>query len=198
MRTELKTLHQRLQATSVYVTHDQAEAMTLGDRVAVMSEGKLQQAAAPTEIYEKPANRFVAGFIGSPPMNFFTGRLQFNNDSACFVMGPETITLPRHLNKILADYRSREMVLGVRPEHLLPKQFADQQNNTISAAIEVVEPLGRASRVHLTTQTGAKFVAYLDPHTKLRVRDMVAMYIDLEKVHIFEPGETGKNVTLSE
>jgi multiple sugar transport system ATP-binding protein len=197
MRTELKGLRQRLQATSIYVTHDQAEALTLGDRVAVMSEGKLQQVAAPMEIYAKPADRFVAGFIGSPPMNFFTGRLQFNDDSARFAMGPDTITLPQRLNKIMADYCSREMVLGVRPENLSLHQLPNQHDNTISATVDVIEPLGTTTQVHLSTRTCTKFVACFNSTITLRAADTLRIYIDLQKVHIFEPGETGKNVTLA-
>ncbi|HUW19703.1 MAG TPA: sn-glycerol-3-phosphate ABC transporter ATP-binding protein UgpC [Sedimentisphaerales bacterium] len=198
MRAELKALHKRLRAASIYVTHDQAEAMTLGDRIAVMCDGVLQQSAAPMEVYEKPANRFVAGFIGSPPMNFFMGRLQFNDDAACFVMGDETITLPQCLKKVLADYRDREMVLGIRPESLSPNQFAGQHNNTISANVEMIEPLGAATHFHLTSRTGIQFVACFNPNIKLNVTDAVKINIDLQKVHIFEPGETGKNVVLSE
>jgi multiple sugar transport system ATP-binding protein len=198
MRTELKALHQRLQAASIYVTHDQAEAVTLGDRIAVMSDGALHQAAAPMGVYEKPANRFVAGFIGSPPMNFFTGRLQFNDDSACFVMPAQTVILPQRLNQLLAHYRDRQMVLGVRPENLSLNQFPGQHSNTISATVDVIEPLGGMIDVHLTAQAGAEFVARLARHTRLAPGESMKMHIDLEKVHVFEPGETGKNVTVSE
>ncbi|MHC4346370.1 MAG: ABC transporter ATP-binding protein [Planctomycetota bacterium] len=197
MRTELKAIHQRLQATCIYVTHDQAEALTLGDTVAVMSEGGLHQVAEAMEIYQKPSNRFVAAFIGSPPMNFFPGRLQFVDDSARFTIGAETIILPQRFNKALADYNSGEMVLGIRPEHLSPEQFAGSPNNAIAADVELIEPLGASTRVRLIAPTGTRFVACLNPDVKLKPTDTVKMHIDTEKIHIFEPGETGKNVTLA-
>ncbi|MHC4482570.1 MAG: ABC transporter ATP-binding protein [Planctomycetota bacterium] len=198
MRAELKALHQRLQATSIYVTHDQAEAVTLGDRIAVMYNGKIQQVADPMQVYDMPANKFVAGFIGTPPMNFFTGRLEFEGDTPYFVIGGDTISLPRHLKTALADYHEREIVLGIRPENLSPNQFPGQVDNTISAIVDIVEPLGTGTDVCLTTETGVKFIARLTPNTKFKAGDAVKMYINLEKIHIFEPGETGKNVTLSD
>ncbi|MHC4155926.1 MAG: ABC transporter ATP-binding protein [Planctomycetota bacterium] len=197
MRTELKTSHQQLQAPCIYVTHDQGEALTLGDTVAVMSEGSLHQVADPMQIYQKPVNKFVAAFIGSPPMNFFPGRLKFVDDSAGFTIGAETITLPQRFNKALADYNSREMVLGVRPEHLSPTQPAGGLNNAISATVEVIEPLGATTQLRLTTPTGAKFVACLNPDIRLRPADTVKIYVDTQKIHIFETAETGKNITLA-
>jgi multiple sugar transport system ATP-binding protein len=198
MRVELKALHQRLQATSIYVTHDQAEAITLGDRIAVMHNGIIQQVAAPMQVYEKPANRFVAGFIGIPPMNFFTGRLEFKGDTSYFVISSDTIILPQRLKTVLANYRNREMVLGIRSENLSPNQFPGQADNTISATVNVIEPLGTATDVHLTTDAATKFVAKVDPNIGLEVNGAVKMHIDLDKIHIFQPGETGKNVTLFE
>jgi multiple sugar transport system ATP-binding protein len=197
MRTELKAIHRRLQATCIYVTHDQADALTLGDAVAVMCEGSVHQVGEPMEIFQKPVNRFVAAFIGSPAMNFFQGRLQFADDSARFTIGGETITLPQRFNRALADYGNREMVLGIRPEHLSPTHPAGGLNNTISAAVELIEPLGISTHVRVVTAAGEKFVACLNPDIKLKPAGTVKMHIDTEKTHIFEPGETGKNVTLA-
>jgi multiple sugar transport system ATP-binding protein len=162
-----------------------------------MSDGALHQVADPMQIYQKPVNKFVAAFIGSPPMNFFPGRLQFVDDSARFTIGAETITLPQRFNRALADYNSREMVLGIRPEHLSPEQFAGPPNNAIAATVELIEPLGASTQVRLIAPTGTTFVACVNPDIKLKPADIVKMHIDPEKIHIFEPGETGKNVTLA-
>ncbi|MHC4727430.1 MAG: ABC transporter ATP-binding protein, partial [Planctomycetota bacterium] len=197
MRAELKSLHQKLHTTSVYVTHDQAEAMTLGERICVMYNGVTQQVASPMEVYEWPVNKFVAGFLGTPAMNFFTGRLKFDNDIASFVIDKDTIKLPPPLRTVLSDYHNKEIVLGVRPENLSLHQFPGRINNTISATVNVVEPIGIRTNVHLANNNGNKFVACIDPYTKLKVNDAVKIYIDLEKIHIFDSGETGKNITIS-
>jgi len=196
-RTELKALHYRLQSTSVYVTHDQAEAMTLGERICVMRNGVIQQVAGPMQVYERPVNKFVAGFLGTPAMNFFTGCLKFKNDTASFVIDNDTIILPQRLRTLLSDYHDKEIVLGVRPENFSLHQFPGQINNTISATVNVVEPMGIRTDVYLTNRTRKKFVAGIGPHTKLKANDAVKMYIDLEKIHIFESGEAGKNITIS-
>ena len=197
MRAELKSLHYRLQSTSVYVTHDQAEAMTMGERICVMHNGVIQQVAGPMEAYERPVNRFVAGFLGTPAMNFFTGSLKFKNDTASFVIDNDKIVLPQRLKTVLSDFRDREMVLGVRPENLSLHQFPGQINNTISATVNVVEPMGIRTDVYLTNHAGKKFVAGIGPYIELKANDTVKMYIDLEKIHIFESGEIGKNITIS-
>ena len=203
-RSELKALHHKLQATSIYVTHDQVEAMTLGDRICVMYNGAIQQVAGPTEVYERPLNRFVAGFLGTPPMNFFTGSVKFENDTPCFILGSETVVLPQRLRTALADYRDKEMVLGVRPQnlslqppHLASQEVVGQAANTISATVSAVEPLGVRTDVCLTNDIGQRFIANIEPHIKLNVNDVVKVHIDADKTHVFEPGETGKNITYS-
>ncbi|MHC4240900.1 MAG: ABC transporter ATP-binding protein [Planctomycetota bacterium] len=197
MRAELKALQQKLQSTSVYVTHDQAEAMTLGERICVMHNGVIQQVAGPMEVYERPVNKFVAGFLGSPAMNFFTGFLKFENDTTSFVIDNDTIILPKRLRTVLSDYHNKEIVMGVRPENISLHQYLGQINNTISATVNVVESLGIRTDVYLTNHAGKKFVAGMSPYTKLKANDAVKIYIDLEKIHIFALGETGKNITLS-
>ena len=196
-RAELKALHYRLQSTSIYVTHDQEEAMTLGERICVMHNGVIQQVASPMEVYERPVNKFVAGFLGTPPMNFFTGCLKFKNDTASFVIDNDKIVLPQRLKTVLSDFRDREMVLGVRPENFSLHQFPGQTNNTISATVNVVEPMGIRTDVYLTNHAGKKFVAGIGPYIELKANDTVKMYIDLEKIHIFESEEIGKNITIS-
>ena len=196
-RTELKALQRRLQSTSVYVTHDQAEAMTLGERICVMHNGVIDQVAGPMEVYERPVNKFVAGFLGTPAMNFFTGFLKCQNDTTSFVVDNDIIILPQSLRTVLCDYHDKELILGVRPENCSPHQYLGQINNAISATVNVVEPMGIRTDVYLTNHAGKKFVAGIGPYTKLKVNDAVKIYIDLEKIHIFERGETGRNITMS-
>ncbi|MHC4693108.1 MAG: ABC transporter ATP-binding protein [Planctomycetota bacterium] len=197
-RAELKALHQKLQITSIYVTHDQTESMTLGDRICVIYNGIIQQTASPIEIYERPINKFVAGFFGSPPMNFFAGRVKFNGDIPCFVIGNDTITLPPRLKTVLVDYSDRKMTMGIRPESLSISKFSNQVDNTIGATVGIVEPLGNRVDIYLTNKTGTKFIAYTDPNTDINVQDVIKVHIDSNKIHIFESGEVGKNIALSD
>jgi len=197
-RAELKSLHQRLRTTTIYVTHDQAEAMSLGGRICVVREGKIQQTAGPMEVYERPVNKFVAGFLGTPPMNFFTGGLKLKNDTAYFAIGDDALRLPQRLKTVLQEYYGKQMVLGVRPENISPHQYPGQSDNAISATINVIEPVGNRTDVYLTHPTGQKFIAGIDPHIGLEVNNNVKLYLDLEKIHIFEPEDTGRNVTMSD
>jgi len=194
IRAELKALHNRLQATSIYVTHDQAEAMTLGDRICVMHNGTVQQVGAPMEIYERPANRFVAGFFGAPPMNLFTGSVGFKGDVPHFVLGSDTIILPRRLNTVLADYRDKQMVLGIRPENLSLHLLSDQTGNTIAATIDRIEPFGVRTDIYLTNGAGMEFVAGIAPDIGVKANDVVKVRIDSAKIHLFEVGQAGRNV----
>ena len=196
-RAELKSLHQRLRTTTIYVTHDQAEAMSLGERICVVRNGEIQQTAGPMDVYERPVNKFVAGFLGTPAMNFFVGRLKLKNDSAYFAIGNDAVRLPESLRTVLRDYYDKQMVLGVRPENISPHQYPGLTDNAISATVNVIEPVGNRTDVYLTHPSGQKFIAVIDPHTTLEVNDNAKLYLDLEKIHIFEPGETGRNVTLS-
>ena len=195
-RAELKALHHKLDTTSIYVTHDQDEAMTLGDRICVLYNGVVQQAGSPLQVYEQPANRFVAGFLGIPPMNFFNGRIELGQNLPKFVMGDTEITLPKRLNDNLAAYKGKEMVLGIRPEHLSPAPIEGQSGNRIPATVGVIEPLGDRMDVCLTGSCGQKFIANIGPHIKIETDDSVIMHVDIERVHIFEQGEIGKNIGL--
>ena len=149
-RAELKALHYRLQTTSIYVTHDQAEAMTLGDRICVMYNGVIQQVAPPMEVYDKPVNKFVAGFLGTPPMNFFDGKIEVKDNQTVFVLTDGTRIVLSGSNGILSSHTGREMVLGIRPEHLTVS-LPGQNNNNIPATINVVEPLGKISMIEPRT-----------------------------------------------
>ena len=194
-RVELKALHRRLNTTSIYVTHDQAEAMTLGDRICVMYNGEIQQVAPPMEVYDKPVNRFVAGFLGTPPMNFFNGRIRVKDGKAAFVMSDGDAIVLKSAGDKFKSYVDKEMVLGVRPEHLTVEPLAGQTDNGIKSKVNIIEPLGDRKDVYLVSASGQKFIANLDPHTAIDIDHQVTMYVDISKAHVFEPGETGRNVT---
>jgi multiple sugar transport system ATP-binding protein len=197
MRTKMKDLHNILQTTSVYVTHDQTEAMTMGERICIMNLGIIQQVAEPMEIYRHPVNKFVAGFFGTPAMNFFPGCLKLANEAVSFVTGKDTIILPQTLRAVLSNYHNKEIVLGVRPENLSLHQFPGQVNNTISGTVNVVELVGIRTDVHLINNNGKEFIVCINPYNKLTTNDVANIYIDLDKIHFFESGKTGKNITVS-
>ena len=189
-RVELSRLHRKLGATMVYVTHDQSEALTLGDRIAVLKEGVLQQIATPMELYQRPANKFVAGFIGSPSMNFIEGVIQRSSDigrgaGMCTFKGIDlTIDVP-------CDGESRGRVfLGVRPQHI--EVTGDAQNRP-RAEVGIVEPMGNEQIVYVTLSGGDKLVAVAPPHDPIRPGDIVSINVRPEGVHIFDP-ESGKRI----
>jgi multiple sugar transport system ATP-binding protein len=196
-RAELKALHHRLNTTSIYVTHDQAEAMTLGDRICVMYNGLIQQTAQPMAVYDRPVNKFVAGFLGTPPMNFFEGKLQLKDNKPAFVLDDDTIIVLKDSSGKFKPYINKDMILGIRPEHLTIQQRPGQTDNGIPSKVNVIEPLGDKKDVYLTTLSGHKFIANLEPHTQLEIDQKIVIYVDVDKTHIFEPGETGRNVSIS-
>ncbi len=197
-RAELKKLHRKLQTTTIYVTHDQEEAMTLGDKVVVMMDGIVQQVDHPLKIYNKPVNRFVAGFLGTPPMNFFDGKIIFRNDDVYFDDGANKILLPAAWRERLAKYKDKPMVLGVRPEHFFPKPEGDfaGKENFMMVKVEVFEPLGDKMDVYLASKVHPHIVCRIDSKVKVEENAEIPIYIDVNKVHVFEPGETGVNVTM--
>lgn len=195
-RTELKALHHRLQTTSVYVTHDQAEAMTLGDRICVMYDGVIQQIAEPMEIYDKPANRFVAGFLGTPPMNFFDGRVEVKGGKPALACGNDVLIPSDSIRNILLGRKDGQVVLGIRPQSISPHPFDDASGNFLTGHVRVVEPLGERMDVHLEAANGTRFAANTDPHLRFNVGDAVRMYVDTGRIHLFEPGNTGRNLNL--
>ena len=190
MRAELKRLHQRLQATVVYVTHDQVEAMTLGERIAVLNEGRLQQVAAPLEVYERPANRFVAGFIGSPEMNFFAGLLRKGAAPGVveFETGSLHLRLPARFARALAGASEKPVVLGIRPEAMRVVSGGEDRPAgwpAFPAAVSVVEQLGNGQLVHLTAETG-EFIARVESHRRLEGGEAVVAALDPDGLHLFE------------
>ena len=155
MRSEVLRVQRRLGVATLYVTHDQVEAMTMGDRVAVLSSGTLQQLAAPQELYESPANLFVASFIGSPPMNLYEGAISGPADGLVLSLGSQRLALPAdlgHRRPGLVAGEDRKLVVGIRPEHLTVAEGGDADpNTTLGARVELVEALGNESLVHFTT-----------------------------------------------
>ena len=193
-RAELKALHRRLKTTSIYVTHDQAEAMTLGDRICVMYDGAVQQTAKPMEVYDYPVNRFVAGFLGSPPMNFFDGKIREYNSKLCFDFGECSISLSDKLKGAASGYKDQDMVMGVRPEDLFFDTADSDSYPSIRAIVQVVEPLGDKQEVYLMSERNLTFVANLSPRTSVHVDDYIELCLKPERIHIFKPGETGRNI----
>jgi multiple sugar transport system ATP-binding protein len=197
MRAEIKTFHRRLKATIIYVTHDQGEAMSLGEQVCVINNGVIQQVDTGRRIYEQPVNIFVAGFFGTPPMNFFSGQLKLENESVGFVMGRDTLMLPKHLYKSLYDYRDKEMLLGVRPENISLSMLNGQQNNAITATVEIIEPAGSTTGIYFNCNGAGKYIASARPDLQLHASNPLKMYIDMQKILMFEPGQPGRNVTIT-
>ncbi|MEM1211969.1 MAG: sn-glycerol-3-phosphate ABC transporter ATP-binding protein UgpC [Planctomycetota bacterium] len=204
-RAEIKRLHKRLATTTIYVTHDQEEAMTLGDRVCVMSEGLIQQCDKPLSIYDRPVNRFVAAFLGTPPMNFVDGRLVSEGDGLWFSSEHGArIKLTGHHAERAASHAGDAVVLGIRPEGLFlqPNEFANDPDQTLDMTVDVTEPLGNTMDVFLSfgeaQGTDKPRVTARVKAEPLDENAAVTMHIDPSKIHIFEPGKFGRNITLPE
>jgi multiple sugar transport system ATP-binding protein len=196
MRMEIIKLHHTLQSTMIYVTHDQVEAMTMGDRIVVMKDGVIQQVAPPMHIYEHPANRFVAGFIGSPPMNFFDGSLKQSADGLFFTCPSFTVRVDESHARALLAAKQENVVLGIRPEHIQDAVFAVNPipENIIKARVEVVEPMG--AEVYLYLNTGGKnFIARVDGHEQAHMNQEVSLVLDMARANYFTPGDDGVRIT---
>jgi multiple sugar transport system ATP-binding protein len=187
MRAELSKLHDRLQTTIIYVTHDQVEAMTMGTKIVVMKDGLIQQIGAPLEVYNFPVNLFVAGFIGSPVMNFIPCRI-VSREGDLF-MDAEAFRLPIPERKV-SYYRlleGREAIFGIRPNDIYDGRCAPEhvRGNRVRAVVEVIEPLG--SEIHLNvTAGGHNMIAVVDVQTSVRVHEEIELAMDLDKMHLFE------------
>jgi multiple sugar transport system ATP-binding protein len=185
MRVELKKLHERLGTTAIYVTHDQVEAMTLGDRVVVMRDGRVQQVGDPMELYYSPANRFVAGFIGSPAMNLAGVRIAAQNGELWAESEGLRIKIPSPIVPRLGAYAGREVTLGVRPGDLHIAGDGDPQDLSFDAAVEVVERLG--SEILLDVAVGsASMVASVEPAATAKVHEKLLLAINPERLHFFD------------
>jgi multiple sugar transport system ATP-binding protein len=196
MRAEIKDLHQRLRSTTVYVTHDQEEAMTLGDRVVVMHGGLAQQVASAAEVYHFPKNRFVAGFLGSPPMNFLTGELVSEAGRLTFDEGSGQLPVPEWARRQLEESGEKRIVMGVRPESISDEGSArfSTGDNGLVMTVGQVQLLGDRMNVYLSTERHEKVVAQVDGYSKLRAGESRRMYFDLEHVHFFSAGDGGERL----
>jgi len=187
MRAELSKLHQTLGTTIIYVTHDQVEAMTMGTKIVIMKDGEIQQVGTPMEVYEYPVNLFVAGFMGSPGMNFIPTKI-ISKDSGLYV-GAESFDLliPSQKEKHLQGKINEEVIFGIRPENIQEKSFAEKsiQGSTIKAVVDVVEPLGSEVQLNVTFGEHA-IVARIDPRTQVRINEEIELVLNMDKIHIFE------------
>src|SRR2546427_687342 len=185
MRVELKRLHERLETTAIYVTHDQVEAMTLGDRVVVMKDGWIQQVGEPLELYGKPANKFVAGFIGSPAMNFVDVKVVDANGALwAETQGLRVKVPPTHTSR-LVPYKGQQVTLGVRPEDLQLASGSDPSEYVFDAVVDVVEPLG--SEILLDLRAGnSTIVARVEPTVRLKVHEKTRLALTPDRAHFFD------------
>jgi multiple sugar transport system ATP-binding protein len=188
-RVELARLHRNLEATMVYVTHDQSEALTLGDRIAVLKEGVLQQVDTPMKLYEEPANKFVAGFIGSPGMNFFEGVLtRIGSGGMCTFQGADfTIRVPCEAGA------GGRVVLGIRPQHLEIADDSAQGDGVVRGEVGVVEPMGNEQIVYVTLRDGGRAVAVAPVQPRIIAGERISLRVRPEGIHIFD-AESGKRI----
>jgi multiple sugar transport system ATP-binding protein len=192
MRTEIKKVHQTVRTTTVYVTHDQVEAMTLADRVVVMNQGIIEQVGSPQELYHNPATRFVAGFIGSPAMNFLNCRVVEGPSGGLAVRLTDNIVLPIPASRAdrYGKFKGRDMVLGLRPEHLFEYHESARPGWTrLDAPVDVVEPMGMETMVHFFLE-GTPVCARIDPATHAAPSEMLPLTADMNNMHLIEP-DTG-------
>src|SRR2546423_1989236 len=185
MRAELSRLHERFRVTTLYVTHDQVEAMTMGDRIAVMNSGRLQQVDAPETLYDNPANVFVAGFIGSPRMNFVPGRLTTAQGAATVeFLGVKTSLSARA--KLTADASDGEVTVGLRPEDLMWRRAASPESTlTLNAEVDVVEPMGHEAYVTAVC-AGETVTSRFPPRSGVRTRERIELALNPARLHLFD------------
>jgi multiple sugar transport system ATP-binding protein len=188
-RAELIKLHRRLGITTIYVTHDQTEAMTMGDRIAVMRDGIVQQVDAPLTLYNEPANVFVAGFIGSPAMNFVEAKVRVAGDETVIDAGAFSLQAPKGSRaERLRPYDGQSILFGVRPEHIADRSLSmvpAQPGNTLTALVEVTEPMG--DRVYLSLAADShNLIASVDPETRAQEERPLDLVVDMEKTHAFD------------
>ncbi|MFJ7508517.1 ABC transporter ATP-binding protein [Peribacillus simplex] len=187
MRAEIAKLHKRLDTTTIYVTHDQTEAMTMATRLVVMKDGIIQQVGAPKDVYEKPINVFVGGFIGSPAMNFFSGTLK----EGTIKIGEQTLEIPELKMKMLRDqgYIGKDLILGIRPEdfHNEGTSFTESPNTTFTTQIDVAELMGAEIMLYSTLE-GQDFVARVDAKNIIQAGENIELALDMNKAHFFDKG----------
>ena len=189
MRAEIARLHKRLGTTFVYVTHDQTEAMTMGDRIVVMKSGIIQQADTPTNLYNKPCNMFVAGFIGSPQMNFIDCTIEKGKEGYGVNFAGKLIPLPqgKFPDKLMAEYAGKTVVLGVRPEdfHTESAFLEMSEDSTVEAEVEIAEMMGAEIYIHAVCG-GQKLIVRAPSRVQAESGDHISLAIDKNKIHLFD------------
>lgn len=187
MRAEIKKLHNRLQSTMIYVTHDQVEALTLGDRIVVMKNGIVQQVDKPINLYENPKNKFIAGFIGSPAMNFLKGNVVAQNGGLYFVDRSIRLKILKQHEKHLNKHVNREVYFGIRPEDIYDKLFAQDASEefTITATVDIVEPMGSEIFIYFTAGRNS-FIARVDNQDTAAAKQDLQVVFDMSKAHFFD------------
>ncbi len=193
-RAEISTLHHRIQTTFIYVTHDQIEAMTMATRIAVVNKGVLQQLDTPQNLYNHPANQFVAGFIGSPAMNFCDGKLKKDNNSLYFETGDFVVKVPESSASTYLSYAGKSIIFGIRPEDIYNPAFVPPgiHAEPMEATVNVIELMGYETMVHLNSGHNP-FVARVDPRTAFNVGDKVQLALNMDNIHLFDPGIDSEN-----
>ncbi len=196
-RAEISKLHQRLETTFIYVTHDQVEAMTMGTRIAVMRDGILQQLDTPQNLYDRPTNVFVAGFIGSPAMNFFPAKLAGSADEVFVEMDSMRLGVPDEQGKRLKDHLGEDVIFGIRPEDLRDKAFVRSMEGKapVSARVDVTELMGSEVFVYLSKDE-RNFIARVDPRTAARPGGEIELAFDMTNMHLFD-AQTEKSLAVT-
>jgi multiple sugar transport system ATP-binding protein len=186
-RAEISKLHQRLQTTFIYVTHDQVEAMTMASRIAVMKDGLLQQVDTPQNLYDFPSNVFVAGFIGSPAMNFFNARLERADGNLIVDTDAFQVRVPGAKVEQYAPYTGKQVIFGIRPDDIHDPAFipADISSANVEAKVDVTELMGNEIFIYLLVGDNS-FVGRIDPRTKLRIGDHAQLVFNMDNMHLFE------------
>lgn len=183
MRTEISKLHKKLNATIIYVTHDQTEAMTMGSKIVLMKDGEIQQIGAPLDLYNNPVNKFVAGFIGSPSMNFIEGKIISNNGLSFYVNDDFTISLTEQMVEKLRQYDGEVVTLGVRPESFTIKD--ENSNVGFNAIIDVIEPLGNETFLYFTINSH-QVIARINADIKVKADECIKLSIDPRRLYFFD------------
>jgi multiple sugar transport system ATP-binding protein len=189
MRSEISKLHVQLGSTMIYVTHDQVEAMTMGDRICVMRDGLIMQVADPLTLYRQPDNLFVAGFIGSPPMNLLKGKVQKRDGGLFFVESAEknglTIPLQGRIESVAGKYVDKDIVFGIRPEHLTDEAGKEGAHAPVTSTVEIAEPMGSESLVYLKAGTG-NLIARIHGEHLFHLGEQVTVQLNLDKANLFD------------
>jgi multiple sugar transport system ATP-binding protein len=197
LRVRIKRLHAKLGVTTLHVTHDQSEAMALGGRIAVLRAGRVQQVGSPGRIYDRPANRFVAGFFGNPPMNFLDARLESDGPIVCATFAGASLPLSPQSVDALRNAKADAVVVGVRPHDLSMQQEAASAANTLRGRVVLVESLGSRADVHVELAQGGRCIVSTPPDRAPIAGEKVHLAVDAARLHIFEPGPDGASLLTS-